>query len=140
MTPSSSADRQERAVTRLLWERRVERFALLVLVVLYVLGFHTQQTTDDRISASRVNVTSTICAALNRSARATNRHGTYIRRLIVEGARSSRPFEPLYRAYGQPPYAARVRAAEAQAKALAKLQTPVLDCGAFVRSVKSANR
>jgi hypothetical protein len=137
---SPKADRQERAVTRLLWERRFERMALAVLVVLYLAGFHTQQKTDDSITSSRVDVTRTICRTINQQAMATNRNGSYIQGLIVKGAEGSRPFEPLYRTYGFPPYQARVRMAKQQAAQLAKLKTPVLDCDRFVHQVKEANR
>lgn len=60
-SPKAGADRAERAVTKLLWERRFERLCLLVLVVLYLLGFHTQQATNGRIDRESDRTTRTLC-------------------------------------------------------------------------------
>jgi hypothetical protein len=57
----AGADRAERAVTRLLWNRRADRAGLAVLIVLYLLGFHTSSHTSDRITADEHRTNDALC-------------------------------------------------------------------------------
>jgi hypothetical protein len=86
------------------WGDGFNRAALLVLVLLYLLGFNGQRHFNDRITESRIAGTRDSCAAINANADA-------IRALIVKGAKSSKPFDPIYKQYGFPPYKERVRLA-----------------------------
>lgn len=66
---SAGADRAERAVNRLLWERRFERVGMAILVGLYLVGFHTQSDTADRLAKVATTTNDSLCALRNDVAR-----------------------------------------------------------------------
>lgn len=80
-----------------------------------------QQDTDRALAAlvkniqvDRRNSTGQICTA-------NNRVTLRLRELIVQGTKQSRPFEKLYRAYGAPSYAQRLKGARATARSLKEI-------------------
>lgn len=77
------------------------------------------------IQVNRKRTIETMCSAQNR---VTLR----LRALIVQGAKSSKLFEPIYRSYGAPPYRVRVRQAERQARSLR-----VVPCNQFVHEIEA---
>lgn len=134
-SPESEADRAERAVTRLLWERRFERVALLVLVTLYLVGFHQnhrqdvrQNETQTQITTARSQTSAEFCARINSNATGVNRITDYLQAIIVNGAKGSKPFERFYRREGFPPYRVRLAQAEQIAAGLGKLHVLRIDC------------
>lgn len=120
------------------WGSYIERGALLFLLVMYLLSFHslgqqnakidrTQRATTEFIASQqsqRRQSSAAYCEAINTNARA-------IRALIVQGAKASKSFERLYRAAGQPAYRERVRRAERVAAGFPDLG----DCSKFVARI-----
>jgi hypothetical protein len=138
-------ERAERAVDNLTaeqrrrrdrWARWFERSMLLVLAILYLLGFHAEQQNADAIKANRIHSSGEVCATLNRNAAASNRNTRYIAGLILMGAKQSKPFEPLYRRFGFPAYEVRYRQAQESARKLTALQVPILDCKRLITQVR----
>jgi hypothetical protein len=76
------------------------------------------------IQIDRRTSTSQIC-------KSNNRLVFRLRGLIVDGARGSKPFEKLFRAYGLPGYAARVRKSKRQAASL-----KVVPCAVLIERIR----
>jgi hypothetical protein len=88
------------------------------------------------IQSSRAATTGGFCRAINASSRATNAEVGYLKLLILGGVRASRPFEKVYRQFGLPPYATRVRLAEKQAHGLDTFRIVPIDCGRLQKQLE----
>lgn len=129
--------------------RWLERFALLVMVVLYILGFRAAdhqrkhlRENQTRIAhqarqiakvtrqtnRNRVESVSIFCRAINHDRRV-------LRSLIIDGTKQGRAFEDVYRSHHFPAY--RVRLAQARAAAARLNGVP---CAKLVEGVVDAGR
>lgn len=88
------------------------------------------------IQASRVKVTGDICRVLDRNTKITNAQLSLFQGLIVSGAKQSIIFEPLYRQYGAPGYAKRLKQAQEAAQGIEHLRLPLPNCTAAILTVK----
>lgn len=86
------------------------------------------------IQADRRKVTLSFCGDLNANARTNNAQLKLFQGIIVNGAKSGRAFEKLYRSYGFPPYRVRLAQAKKQARKIEALKLPQLNC------IAAANR
>jgi hypothetical protein len=92
-----------------------------------------QRKTDEALAAlikniqiDRRNATGQICGANNAVV-------LRVRQLIVQGAVASKPFEKIYRAYGLPSYAQRVKAAKDTAASV-----PFVPCSVLIQRIERA--
>jgi hypothetical protein len=103
------------------------------LALLAVVHLQSDQGDTNRALTSLIkNIQVDRRVATSELCRSNNKLVLRLRGLIVNGAKSSRPFEKLYRAYGQPPYAERVKQAEGQAASLA-----VVPCAVLIERIRS---
>jgi hypothetical protein len=128
-------------------DERYRRFVHRMLFAVAILTVATCWTLfvalpqkNEQIAGVRASVSAEFCRALNNNATVTNANSAYLQRLIVGGAQASRAFEPLYRAYGAPPFRVRLAHAKAQARGLNKLAVPQIDCAAFANRLRNAAR
>lgn len=88
------------------------------------------------IQADRRRVTVAFCGDLNANARTNNAQLRLFQGIIVNGAKSGRAFDKLYRDYGFPPYRVRLAQAKKQAAKIEALKLPLLDCEAAVQRIQ----
>jgi hypothetical protein len=81
-----------------------------------------------RLQANRVKTTGDICKQLDANARTINAQLRLYQGIIVNGAKQGRIFDRLFKAYGAPPYKARVKAAKKQAAKIEHLKLPLPNC------------
>jgi mannitol-specific phosphotransferase system IIBC component len=93
--------------------------------------------TQEQIIEGRAEVTRLSCENQNRQAKASNSHKRYIERMIIDGVKSSKVFENIYRKYGAPPYKERLRLAQQQAKDLQSRHLPMVDCKKLEQQVRN---
>jgi hypothetical protein len=89
---------------------------------------------------SRATTVGVFCHVINRNAAVSNKQTDYLRAILVNSAKSSKPFESVFRRLGLPPYHARLHHALVQARHLEKAKIPALSCRDLVESVNTATR
>lgn len=97
-----------------------------------------QRVLLSRVQASRLKTTSDFCAQLDANARTINAQLRLYQGIIVGGAKQGRIFDKLYRAYGAPPFKARLKAAEKAAAKIERLKLPLPNCTHLQIQVKGA--
>jgi hypothetical protein len=109
-----------------------QRASLLALVVLYIVGFSLIDSQANRIDTNqkeandgRTRVVTLVCDV-------DNSQNAALRALIINGAKASKPFDELYRQYGQPSYEERVKAAKKAASTLGPINCKELISSAAV--------
>lgn len=84
----------------------------------------------------RAEVTGDFCRQLNRNARASNQNTETLNGLIVQSVKESKAFEQVYRRFGFPPYATRLRQAQSIVRRFRRHFVPILNCRKIVRAVQ----
>lgn len=93
--------------------------------------------TQRQLQDSRVAITSRLCTVINQNGKSNNRQNSYIRALIVGGAKQGAVFEPLYKQYGGPPYDVRLRKAKKVASRLGRYEVTHLNCDQIVDEINA---
>lgn len=116
----------------------------LALVIGALSGLRGQQhhlsAFQHRSQVSREETLRAVCTAINQNAVLGNRQTDYLKAIILTSVKQSRPFEKVYRRFGLPDYAARLKEAEKTASGLEQRKVPALDCGALIRKVEAEDR
>jgi hypothetical protein len=86
-------------------------------------------------ASNRKAVVNVFCRVINTNAATANTQTKYLQGLIVGGAKSSRPFEHVFKSLGLPPYKKRLAQARRQAGGLGHLKVPPLNCRKLDRSL-----
>jgi hypothetical protein len=114
--------------------------ALVIATTALILVISEQKRLDRALTSithERIDTTASFCDRINLNADAVNRGNAYIAALIVQGAKSSKPFEPIYREYGFPPFKKRLRLAKRQGHKVTALSVPPLGCGDLERQIRA---
>lgn len=80
------------------------------------------------IQKDRAKASVAFCKRLNRNQGQSAKLTLYLKALIISGTKQGRVFEPLYRKFGFPPYAVRLRRATRQAEKIASFRPAPLNC------------
>lgn len=123
--------------------RRVSRhraaiYGLLLGALIALLAINTIFLVRILSDNTRSVVTGVLCDAIRDNAKLEDKQTGFYQGIIVNGAKGSIIFEPLYRQYHAPPYKQRVKQAEQQAAQAARDQAILPDCKALVRRVTHA--
>lgn len=110
---------------------------ILVLVGQASVRVQQQQLTDlnRRQTVEREQTVFQFCKAINANALVANRQTDFLRQIIVNSVKQSRPFDRTYRKFGLPPYRERLRQAEELASGLSDRKLPILDCKVYAHRV-----
>jgi hypothetical protein len=114
--------------------------ALTIATTALILVIGEQKRLDralTTITRERIDTTGSFCNRLNTNANAVDRGNQYIAALIIQGARSSKPFEPIYRQYGFPPFEKRLRLARRQGRKVTALSVPPLGCASLEQQIRA---
>jgi hypothetical protein len=114
--------------------------ALTIATTALILVIGEQKRLDralTTITHERIDTTASFCNRINLNANAVNRGNSYIAALIIQGAKSSAPFEPIYRQYGFPPFKARLRLAKEQAHKVTAFSVPPLGCSDLEQQIRA---
>jgi hypothetical protein len=114
--------------------------ALTIATTALILVIGEQKRLDralTTITHERIDTTASFCDRINLNADAVNRGNSYIAALIVQGAKSSEPFEPIYRQYGFPPFEKRLRLARRQGRKVTALSVPPLGCASLEQQIRA---
>jgi hypothetical protein len=84
----------------------------------------------------RIEVTGQFCRQLNRNAVAANQNTKTLNGLILQSVKQSKAFEQVYRRFGFPPYAKRLRQAQTITRRFNRHLVPVLDCDKIVARIR----
>jgi hypothetical protein len=116
----------------------------LALVVSALVSVRNQQhhlaSFQRRSPVSREETLREVCKEINVNAVVGNRQTDYLKAIILTSVQQSRPFEKVYRQFGLPDYADRLKEAQKTAAGLEQRKVPVLDCGALIRRVEAEDR
>lgn len=93
-----------------------------------------------RSAASRQATSNLICAKINDAIHAAQRNTNTLGDLIMDGVKSSRPFENVYHQLGLPDYAARLKLAQQQVAKLKATKPDGINCPALLEDIRRAAR